>query len=144
MGNLLVDASLGIKLEAKVYSFLKLYTKLQKKYVNKNIFLDGASGTISRQYAVEKHEYTDKYIFGFDISSIDNYNFIFEYSAGEEYRLVLKKRRYNKERDEYKKVNLFALVPRGDSLQTMVMKDVPVQDETDLVFLVSRDGVRPE
>ena len=73
-----------------------------------------------------------------------DYNFIFEYSASEEYRLVLKKRRYNKERDEYKKVNLFAIVPRGDSLQTMVMKDVPVQDETELVFLVSRDGVRPE
>ena len=73
-----------------------------------------------------------------------DYNFIFEYPAGEEYRLVLKKRRYNKERDEYKKVNLFAIVPRGDSLQTMVMKDVPVQDEIELVFLVSRDGVRPE
>jgi len=73
-----------------------------------------------------------------------DYNFIFEYAAEQEYRLVLKKRRYNKELDEYKKVNLFAIIPRDGGLHTVIMRDLPVQDESDLVFRVNRDGVHPE
>ena len=73
-----------------------------------------------------------------------DYNYIFQYPAGREFRLVLKKRRYNKQRDEYKKVNLFSHVPTDDALRTTIIKDVPVQDETDLVFVVKRDMVHIE
>jgi hypothetical protein len=70
-----------------------------------------------------------------------DYNYIFQYPAGSEFRLVLKKRRYNKQREEYKKVNLFSIVPTGDGLRTVIMRDVPVQDETELVFVVKREAM---
>jgi hypothetical protein len=73
-----------------------------------------------------------------------DYNFIFEFSAEHEYRLVLKKRRFNKEKDEYKKVNLFALIPRDGVIHSAVMRDLPVQDEHDLVYVVNRNGIHVE
>jgi len=73
-----------------------------------------------------------------------DYNFIFQFAAENEYRLVLKKRRYNKEREDYKEANLFAIIPRDGGLHTVVMRNLPVQDEADLVFLVDRDGVHAQ
>jgi len=73
-----------------------------------------------------------------------DYNYIFQFPASQEYRLFLKKRRYNEQLEEYKMVNLFGLIPTDEGITSVMLRDVPVEDEQDLVFLVDRDGIRPE
>jgi hypothetical protein len=71
-----------------------------------------------------------------------DYNYIFTFPADGEYRLFLKKRRYNKRLEEYKEANLFSIVPAGGTLTTAMRWNVPVEDEEEMVFDVSREGVR--
>jgi hypothetical protein len=72
-----------------------------------------------------------------------DYNYIFTFPADGEYRLFLKKRRYNKRLEEYKEANLFSIVPAGGDLISGMCWNLPVEDEEELVFDVSREGVRP-
>jgi hypothetical protein len=77
-----------------------------------------------------------------------DYNYIFELpaDADREYRLILKKRRYNEQLDQYKPVNLYSIIPTGtdEGIYTATLKDLPVEDEQELVFRVSREGIHPE
>jgi hypothetical protein len=71
-----------------------------------------------------------------------DYNYIFQFPTAKDYQLVLKSRRYNEELEEYKEVNLFSIVPAGDSLLTEIFWDLPLDDEHEMVFDVDRQGVR--
>jgi hypothetical protein len=65
-----------------------------------------------------------------------DYNYIFKIPKEGTYSLVLKKKRFNKERKVYKEVNLFGLIPRDGKLESFVMRDVDLQGETEKVFTV--------
>jgi hypothetical protein len=71
-----------------------------------------------------------------------DYNYIFQFPAALDYRLFLKTRRYNEELEEYKGVNLFSIVPAGDSLLAEIFWDLPLDDEHEMVFDVGRQGIR--
>ncbi|UCB45011.1 MAG: hypothetical protein JSV25_12440 [Spirochaetota bacterium] len=65
-----------------------------------------------------------------------DYNYIFEIPKEGNYSLVLKKKRFNKERKVYYRVNIFGLFPRDGKLESFVMRDVDLQGEVEKVFTV--------
>ncbi len=77
---------------------------------------------------------------GIPFKKID-YNYIFRLPVDEEYRLVLKGRIYNEEMQQYRKVNLFTVLPGEHSVQTVMYRDIAVRDDEETVFTVLRDGV---
>ncbi|MGQ9616946.1 MAG: hypothetical protein ACUVWJ_11175 [Spirochaetota bacterium] len=79
---------------------------------------------------------------GIAFKKID-FNYIFKLPAERNYRLVLKKRIFNDELNQYKKVNLYAILPLEDSVQTLIYRDIAVEDDRETVFLVGIDGVKP-
>jgi hypothetical protein len=77
---------------------------------------------------------------GASFKKID-YNYIFELPADQEFRLVLKKRRFNKQLDQYKQVNLFSVVADADGVHAGILHDLPVDDDQELEMVVNRKGV---
>jgi hypothetical protein len=73
-----------------------------------------------------------------------DYNYVFEFPSREEYRLVLRKRRYNKELEQYKEVNLFSIISDHQNVRTEVLRNVEIDDTEERVYLINRDGIRPE
>ncbi len=71
-----------------------------------------------------------------------DYNYIFEVPASGEYTLHLKKRRYNGEKNSYKKVNIYTIFPSDTGVATEVLKDVKVEDDEETVFVIEKGGIR--
>jgi hypothetical protein len=69
-----------------------------------------------------------------------DYNYIFEIPKKGTYNLVLKKKRFNKERKDYYKANLFYLLPRDGMLDSIAIRDVDLQGETEKTFYVDGDA----
>jgi hypothetical protein len=73
-----------------------------------------------------------------------DYNYVFDVPSREEYRLVLRKRRYNKELKQYKEVNLFGIISDHQNVRTEVFRNIEIDDTEERVYLINRDGIRPE
>ncbi len=84
-----------------------------------------------------------KEIDGVSFKKID-YNYVFELPSRDVYRLVLRKRRYNKELKQYKEVSLFGIIPDHQNIKTEVLRNIEIDDEKERVFIINRDGIHPE
>jgi len=73
-----------------------------------------------------------------------NYNYIFEIPRDNEYTLTIKKRRYNKELKKYKDVNLFAIIPDGNSIHSELFWNIELEKDSEMNFSVGRDFFRAE
>lgn len=65
---------------------------------------------------------------GIDFKKID-YNYVFEVGGEDEYLLHLAEPRYNKEKRVYKTVNLFALFPGKDGIESLFVRDIDLSHE---------------
>jgi len=73
-----------------------------------------------------------------------DYNYIFRIPEDKVYHLRLKKRRYNGEKECYKKVNLFAIIPDNHSVKTEVFTDIQVDNRKEIAFRIGSEGISPE
>jgi hypothetical protein len=68
-----------------------------------------------------------------------NYNYIFEIPRDSEYTFTIKKQRYNKELKKYKDVNLFAIIPDGNSIHSELFWNIGLEKDTEMTFTVGKD-----
>ncbi len=71
-----------------------------------------------------------------------NYNHIFEIPRDNEYTLTIKNRRYNKELKKYRDVNLFAIIPDGNSIHSELFWNIELEKDSELNFIVGKDFIR--
>lgn len=76
-----------------------------------------------------------------DFKKVD-YNFIFEIPSGEQYTLVIKKARYNKEKKQKKDVNVFGIFPTEDGVESVVYSGVRVFDDKETNFSIGNSGIQ--
>ena len=70
-----------------------------------------------------------------------DYNYIFEIPKGNEYTLVLKKRRYNKEKKMHKTANLFFIIPGQGELKTLAFDNLTIHDDKETRFQIIEDRI---
>ncbi len=75
-----------------------------------------------------------------DFKKID-YNYVFQMPAGKEYVLKLKDRRYNQRQSRYKQVNLFAIFPHRDRIETVALEDVRVFDTGEAAYRIGNGSL---
>jgi len=77
---------------------------------------------------------------GASIKKID-YNFIIEFPTKNNYKLVLKKPRYNKDKKRYKDVNIFAIMPDAQDLKIFIFNNIYIKNDTERIFKISKDTI---
>ncbi len=70
-----------------------------------------------------------------------DYNYIFEFPRGNDYTLVLKKRRYDKEKKTHKNANLFFIIPNQGKIKTLVFDNLTIYDDKETRFQIIKDRV---
>jgi hypothetical protein len=70
-----------------------------------------------------------------------DYNYIFEFPKGNDYTLILKKRRYNKEKKMHKSTNLFFIIPEQGKIKTLVFNNLKIYDDTETHFQIKKDEI---
>jgi hypothetical protein len=70
-----------------------------------------------------------------------DYNYIFEFPKGNDYTLILKKRRYNKEKKIHKSTNLFFIIPDQGRIKTLAFKDLTIYDDKETRFKITEDNI---
>lgn len=78
IGNVFTDIGLGVRVDTDINRFVKLYAAGERKYIDKNIFLEGKSKDGSTQYAVKKIDHKNSFNLGFETTYIKDYNIAFE------------------------------------------------------------------
>ena len=73
-----------------------------------------------------------------------DYNYVFEIPKEGEYTLILKRRRYNKNKKMYEKVNLFGILPAQSGIETVVYKGLAIDEKEEKVFQINKDGIQME
>ena len=71
-----------------------------------------------------------------------DYNFIFEIPTGNQYTLILKKPRFNKEKNQKKEVNVFGIFPTEDGVRSVVYNGVMVQDDSETKFTIGNGSIQ--
>jgi hypothetical protein len=70
-----------------------------------------------------------------------DYNYIFEIPKGSDYTLVLKKRRYNKEKKMHKDANLFLIIPDQGKIKTLSFYNLTIYDDKETRFHIIGDRI---
>jgi hypothetical protein len=70
-----------------------------------------------------------------------DYNYIFHVPPDGGYLLKLKDRRFNRKQNRYKQVNLFALFPHRDGIQTTALRDVRVFDDREVAYRIGNGSL---
>jgi uncharacterized protein YrzB (UPF0473 family) len=70
-----------------------------------------------------------------------DYNYIFEIPKGSDYTLVLKKRRYNKEKKTHKNANLFLIIPDQGKIKTLSFYNLTIYDDKETRFHIIGDRI---
>jgi hypothetical protein len=76
-----------------------------------------------------------------DFKKVD-YNYIFEIPSGSQYTLVIKKARFNKEKNQKKEVNVFGVFPAEDGVESIVFSGVGVFDDRETKFTIGNSGIQ--
>ena len=73
-----------------------------------------------------------------------DYNYVFEIPRDNEYTLTIKKKRYNSKLAEYKDVNLFAIIPDGNTVHAEIFWDIAMEEYSVMKFAIGKDFFRAE
>ncbi|MCK4804995.1 MAG: hypothetical protein KAT88_10565, partial [Spirochaetes bacterium] len=74
----------------------------------------------------------------------NDYNYVFEIPRDNEYTLTIKKKRYNSKLAEYKDVNLFAIIPDGNTVHAKIFWDIAMEEYSVMKFAIGKDFFRAE
>lgn len=95
-GNLFLDLAAGIEINTKIDESFNIYADVQRKYVDKNIFLDGKSKKYGSLYAVEKIDYVNSLVIGLQTKYFKNYIWTLEtVFNSKEYKTQASNNNYN-------------------------------------------------
>ncbi len=73
IGNIFTDIGVGISAASPINDVVKLYSSVEVKYVDENIFLDGEDKDGSTRYAVEKLNQKDIFTLGVETTYVEDY-----------------------------------------------------------------------
>jgi hypothetical protein len=62
----------------------------------------------------------------------------------QEYTLVIKKNRFNKQKKLYENVNIFGIIPGRSGIHTTVYKNLIIDENQERGFAINMDGMFPK
>lgn len=73
-----------------------------------------------------------------------DYNYVFEIPRDNEYTLTIKKRRYNSKLAKHKDVNLFAIIPDGNTVHSEIFWNIAMDEHSIMNFAIGKDFLRAD